>query len=197
MSVISVTNINDGDSVTAASVNNQVNTVVNDYNGNITDANIASGAAISAGKLAGGTSGMFAAYTSYTPTLTNLTLGTGTMVAKYSQIGKATRCEGRITIGNNAPSGVLTITLPVTSVTTYTSREPIGIGMAFDTSATAYYPLYAIWISSTTFKLVVITTVTGANPVFTDFGTVREVGITPVTFATGDVISWNLGFEAA
>lgn len=44
MSVISVTSINDGDAVTAASVNNQVNTIVNDYNGNITAANLASNA---------------------------------------------------------------------------------------------------------------------------------------------------------
>lgn len=44
MSTISVTNINDGDAVTAASVNNQINTIVNDYNGNITATNLASGA---------------------------------------------------------------------------------------------------------------------------------------------------------
>lgn len=44
MSTISVTNINDGDAVTAASVNNQINTIVNDYNGNITAANLASSA---------------------------------------------------------------------------------------------------------------------------------------------------------
>lgn len=44
MSTISVTNIADGDAVTAASVNNQVNTIVNDYNGGITASNLASNA---------------------------------------------------------------------------------------------------------------------------------------------------------
>lgn len=44
MSSISVTNINDGDAVTAASVNNQINTIVNDYNGNIASTNLANGA---------------------------------------------------------------------------------------------------------------------------------------------------------
>lgn len=48
MSTISVTNISDGDAVTAASINNQVNTVVNDYNGNITSANLASNAVTAA-----------------------------------------------------------------------------------------------------------------------------------------------------
>lgn len=50
MSIISVTNINDGDAVTAASINNQVNTIVNDYNGNITAANLAANA-ITDGKI--------------------------------------------------------------------------------------------------------------------------------------------------
>lgn len=48
MSIISVTNVNDGDAVTAASVNNQVNTIVNDYNGNITAPNLATGAVTTA-----------------------------------------------------------------------------------------------------------------------------------------------------
>lgn len=48
MSVISVTSINDGDAVTATSVNNQINTIVNDYNGNITAANLASNAVTTA-----------------------------------------------------------------------------------------------------------------------------------------------------
>lgn len=48
MATVSVTNINDGDAVTAASINNQINTVVNDYNGNITAANLASNAVTTA-----------------------------------------------------------------------------------------------------------------------------------------------------
>jgi hypothetical protein len=48
MSTISVTNINDGDSITAASINNQINTIVNDYNGGITAPNLASNAVTTA-----------------------------------------------------------------------------------------------------------------------------------------------------
>lgn len=43
MSTISVNNINDGDAVTASSVNSQINTIVNDYNGNIDSTNLAPG----------------------------------------------------------------------------------------------------------------------------------------------------------
>lgn len=52
MSLISFTALQDGvTGVDAAATNNPLNTIYNDYNGNITDANIASGAAIAGTKL--------------------------------------------------------------------------------------------------------------------------------------------------
>jgi len=145
----------------------------------------------------GGNTITHGAYTSYTPTLTNLTLGTGTMVADYHETGKKVTSEGRITIGNNAPSGTLSISLPFTTSSKY-GREPIGVGSVYDASTTTYYPLYAMWQSTTTFRLVVVTTTTGANPVFNEIGTTREInGTTPVAFATGDIIAWKVDFEKA
>lgn len=52
MGTISVTNITDGTTMDAADVNNQVNTIVNEFNGNIDNANIKSSAAIATSKLA-------------------------------------------------------------------------------------------------------------------------------------------------
>lgn len=53
MSLISFTPIQDGSTgVNAAATNNPLNTIYNDYNGNITDANIASNAAIAGSKIA-------------------------------------------------------------------------------------------------------------------------------------------------
>lgn len=46
-----VTTWADGDTVTASNLNGEFNNILNDYNGNITNANIASGAAIAASKL--------------------------------------------------------------------------------------------------------------------------------------------------
>lgn len=51
MSLISITPVTDGATATAASVNNPLNTIVNDYNGGILDANIAANAAIALTKL--------------------------------------------------------------------------------------------------------------------------------------------------
>lgn len=54
MSLISPSQAQDGvTGVNAASINNPINTIANDYNGNITDANISSSAAIAGSKLAG------------------------------------------------------------------------------------------------------------------------------------------------
>lgn len=52
MGTISPTNITDGSTIDAADVNNQINTIVNEFNGGIDNANIASDAAIAGTKLA-------------------------------------------------------------------------------------------------------------------------------------------------
>lgn len=55
MSLISFTPLQDGvTGVNAAATNNPLNTIFNDYNGNITDANISSSAAIAGSKIAPG-----------------------------------------------------------------------------------------------------------------------------------------------
>lgn len=152
MSTISVTNINDGDAVTAASVNNQVNTIVNDYNGNITDANIATGAAIGAQKIAGGVSGMFGTWQSFTPTFVNLTVGNGTLVAKYIQIGKTVHCRVSFILGSTSSvSGDVTVTHPVTSVTLagLSSVQPLGLAHFYDNGASILTGLVS-WASTTT-----------------------------------------------
>lgn len=79
MSTISPAQINDGDAVTAASVNSPINTIANDYNGNITASNLASNAVttakitnatVTADKLATGASSALVA-TSQTTTSTS------------------------------------------------------------------------------------------------------------------------------
>lgn len=52
MSLISFTPVTDGTTAVASGVNTPFSTIYNDYNGNITDANIASAAAINGSKLA-------------------------------------------------------------------------------------------------------------------------------------------------
>jgi len=51
MSLISFTPVSDGTTAAAAGVNTPLSTIFNDYNGNITDANVAAGAAIAGSKI--------------------------------------------------------------------------------------------------------------------------------------------------
>lgn len=191
MSTISVTNINDGDSVTAASVNNQINTIVNDYDGNITDANISASAAISAGKLAGGVAGMFGAWTSYTPTFANTTLGNGTVAGKYVQFGKTVLFKAEFTLGStSAVASNPTVTLPVTSVT-YLTQYPVAQVTYYDASATTGYSGFLAW-NSTTIGTLRSNSVSGSNI----FGSGLS-STTPITWAVSDQITVLGFYEAA
>lgn len=143
MSTISVTNIADGDAVTAASINNQVNTIVNDYNGNITDANVSTSAAIAGQKLAGGVSGMFGAWSSWTPTMGGAyTIGNGTITyAKYIQIGKTVHFRFKTTVGSTTAVGAsITMSLPVNLHADYVAPDPINATVVYyDLSAVTSY----------------------------------------------------------
>lgn len=187
MSTISVTNINDGDAVTAASVNNQVNTIVNDYNGNITDANISASASIAANKIAGGVSGMFGAWTSWTPTLVNAALGNGTFTCKYIQFGKTVFFEFVFLLGSTSTVGTApTFTLPVTSAATPSTTFPIARGHIDNTSG--QFNAYAAWTTTTT-----------ATMRYWDTNN-NGAGITataPGTFATGWTIVYAGEYQAA
>lgn len=197
MSTISVTNINDGDAVTAASVNNQVNTIVNDYNGNITDANISTSAAIGAQKLAGGVAGMFGAWTSFTPTWTNLTVNNGTLTyAKYIQIGKTTHLRVKFTIGSTTTVGSsIILSLPTTLHADYVSPDPINAVVAFyDLSATTTYLGGEARVASSTTILL------GALHTDGTRGNVEaSSGGDPVVanLATGDIIYITGTYESA
>jgi len=140
------------------------------------------------------------AWTSYTPTITNLTQGTGTLASKYIQIGKTVIYQGRFTFsGTSSVGGVLTISLPVTAVSsTYATREPLGIGMIFDSNVSETYQTNVIFASTTTLKLNVLTTRSGTNPVYNDSSVSRDVttGV-PIGYATGDIITWQAIYEVA
>lgn len=119
MSLISFTPVTDGSTASASGVNTPLSTIYNDYNGGITDANIASAAAIATSKLSLGSQ----TGTSWTPTYTasgSMTYtSVTTTVAKYIQVGKlvyfylsATGTTGGTT--NNT----IYFTLPVTAAST-------------------------------------------------------------------------------
>jgi len=104
-------------------------------NNSVITANITDGA-VTPNKLQSGT-GTGWVWTSYTPTLTNLTLGNGTMSASYCIVGKTVIGRITITIGSTSSVGSGPMfTLPVTSSTS--SVYPIG-QCRFAGSGAGYY----------------------------------------------------------
>jgi hypothetical protein len=84
--------------------------------------------------------GIQAAWTSYTPTLTNITLGTGgTVVGAYLQIGKTIKFRFLLTLGTGgALTGAAQFTIPVAALAALGgSNFPVGNSSLRDSSASA------------------------------------------------------------
>lgn len=187
MSTVSFTPLVDGATATAASVNTPLSTLYNDYNGNITDANIAAAAAIAFSKVSGGSSTALAAWQTWTPTWTGITPGNGVNTqALYVQIGKMVYVRGVFTGGTTSSGTGVTpiLSLPVTSSASYTTGSPLG---NFKYGASSLVSGYARWASTTTVSLVTYA-VSGANIVDANL---------PIAFANTYTLAFNFFYEAA
>lgn len=125
------------------------------------------------------------AQTAYTPTLTNWTLGNGTLTGKYIEVGKFIVGSVFYTVGStDTKSGNLVISRPVTAVSG-TAGEPCG-GMAelFDTSGSAREFYVTARNSTTTFRFYSVS------------GTIATA-TAPWTWATGDTLQADFCYEAA
>jgi hypothetical protein len=130
------------------------------------------------------------AWTSYTPTFTNFTLGNGTItLAKYAKLGKIVTVKLFVTLGSTSSvSGRIGISLPITATNDNTDRAVSICGLiAGGVSATGFATL-----GSTTrcdlYALVANTTyVTNSN-------TASNI---PGTWTTGNTFSTVFTYEAA
>lgn len=129
------------------------------------------------------------AWKSWTPTWTNLTVGNGTVAAKYTKIGKTVIANMQITLGSTSSvSGLITFTLPLTAVS-----------MLGNTSLGNIYMLVAgtpfngfLGFKSTTQAYVFALF---ANTTYSQ-GTSTS-GTIPATWASGDTINGLFMYEAA
>lgn len=116
-------------------------------------------------------------WAAHTPTWTGLTIGDATVSTRYQQFGKTVVYMGQVTFGaGSSYSGVFFPSLPVSPA----GVSAVGSAWAFDTSATAWYT--GVFVPGNYFL----------------FGTVgRAAPTVPITWATGDILTWNLTYEAA
>lgn len=118
----------------------------------------------------------------YTPTLSNLTLGNGTILATYTQIGKTVHVRIRFTLGStSAVTGSASFSLPV---------APNGFAYGSGVLNTGVNQAAISVISGTNVAINAIDTATA-------YGTMRSTTATlPGTWATGHTMSLSITYEA-
>ena len=139
----------------------------------------------------GTASGLGAAWTSYTPTFANTTLGNGSVSGGYLALGKAIFFTATFTLGTTSAVGsAATVSLPVTSVSLST-RTPVANVVYRDDSAATTYPGTALWSTTTTALLGVYSV--SASPA----SYVATSSTIPFTWATLDTILVSGFYQAA
>jgi len=126
-----------------------------------------------------------AAWTSWTPTFTNCTVGSGSVSGYYCRIGKFITGYAQFTYGAGSSVGQAELVLPVTISSNYASFTPIGL-VTFDDSGT----LYNGRIYNTNY--ISVDTVSSTRIIHNNVS-----ATVPFTFASGDRIKVFFTYEAA
>ena len=127
------------------------------------------------------------AWTSYTPTVTNLTVGNSTVSARYKQIGKTVFVTMKLNLGSTASVGSLAnFSLPVNNATTaYNS------GLSFyEDSGTAVYSGFVQMDTN-----IAYFTILNASGTYTTRAYLSST--VPFTWTTNDNINVQFYYEAA
>lgn len=157
----------------------------------VKDGTVGAGVITPAGLVSG--TGSTWVWQSWVPTWTNVTVGNGTVTAKYIQVGKTVIAKLTLQFGStSAVSGDAQFTLPVTSTAVVTANSAV-IGHALYTDDSASNGSYGYVAHSSTTG--------GAFRVLGAAGTYLTLATTsstvPFTWATSDVLNATLLYEAA
>lgn len=133
------------------------------------------------------------AWTSWTPTWTNLTISSSTVSAFYTQIGKTILFKIKITGAGafDVTSTPVYFSLPVTAHTNYSTTDVLGEGNCQDASAGTFFKLQ-VWRGDTTAKGRLLTHAVSTYVTVTDLNTT-----VPFDWTTSDVIDIHGFYEAA
>lgn len=131
-------------------------------------------------------------YAAYTPTISqNGTRTTSTLVARYNQVGKKVHAWGYAVLSNAGTAGnSIGVTLPVTPHASIAGNASMTIGSgAINDVGTAFYNANAVPDGP---GLVFYSTVQAAA------STANRIGVSPsFALASGDIITWDILYEAA
>jgi len=132
-------------------------------------------------------------YTAYTPTLTAITIGNGTLTAQYARVNNFVHVTGSFTLGStSAITGSIGISPPVNiDASMGYAASPLGFANLYDTSSGAMNNLQVLWTSATEMRVRAINTAGAYSVMVVTSATV------PLTWAVGDILTWQATYRAA
>lgn len=137
-------------------------------------------------------SGGDVAWTSYTPAFTGLTVGNGTIVAKWMRVGRMVHVRFHLTLGSTSSvAGAVTVALPITAVAYpgTAGTTPFGLARHFD-GANAFEGV--IIYSSTSVARIGVYDASATHLKAVDLSSTI-----PFTWGTGDELAGQFCYEAA
>lgn len=140
------------------------------------------------------------AWQSFTPTWDDLTVGNSTQAHYYNQTGQTIQARGYLVVGSTGSVGLsIGFSLPATADSDYvaitSNRTPIGSAVFTDIGGPTYYAGEVSILETTgaTSARVERLVDNGSNPIL-----VSSISSSaPFTWATGDIISYSMTYEAA
>jgi len=134
-----------------------------------------------------------AAWQDFTPTWTNVTVGNGTVVARYTQIGKIVYGYVSLTLGSTSSmgSGAL-INVPVTGSASIVDRLQVGNTALMDTGTATFTGVTSFRTGSPQTLTFGVTNTSGSYA-----GTAGVTSTVPFTWTTSDVLAMTFQYEAA
>jgi hypothetical protein len=132
------------------------------------------------------------AWQSWTPTWTNVTVGNGSVSAKYIRIGNTVHARLILILGTtSAITGTPNFTLPVTATGYSSSNFTIGQAYYVDAGVASYTGTLAL-LASNTIANPLVNGVAATYAVPTLIGTA-----VPFSWGTADVMTFTFTYEAA
>lgn len=130
----------------------------------------------------------------WTPTWTNFTTTSGTVTARYTQIGKTVHCYLKFVAGASSAFGTNpTFTVPVTAASHYGSQiNTVGMGYTEDLATAGYSFGYQFNASTTAISIY---TLNAAGTILNFNANITSTS--PFTMASGDFFSVSFTYEAA
>lgn len=191
--------------ISSSQVNADFDTLYNDYNGNIDASNLATNAvstakiadsAVTTAKIADSNvtnAKLNLGWVSYSPTLTNFTIGNGVLVAMYTQVGDTVIGMAHVTLGSTSSMGAAGIrfSTPVAASASYSFTNSVVGGATFQDSGSSQYVGWNRLEDANTMRPVVI----NASATYATISSITNT--VPMTWATNDVVAINFVYEAA